>query len=365
MDWWPESDAETVIYGVIFVMALGCGGGGGVELMPHLSGWGSSEARCNPDQNECPNGNEVCVYNPYIVDDGAEIDLNGYDAWIGSECGEAPDDEGICVERPAPDDGDYHRPVCSCDRTTYENPSAAHADGASIDYYGECRQLLPHIEEGSSLDLCDLGAGECPASEECLLEPFKRVNGEYPTTKCLESDGDTTRVEAGTYSNGYGDEDFRPGGHGFCVSVESGASTGSYPGDEDPVCGCDGETYPSNAAAHAAGTSVAKQAACDESSGQFCRPGAISCPPSEYCEADGDRPCEDSGECVAPPSECPSGESKVCGCDGVTYRNTCVAHREGVPVAGEGACTTMSGEIGDERLQPPEYDLPADDGEER
>lgn len=358
---WLESPFEAAVCGTIFIMVLGCAGGSSVELMPHLSGWSSSEETCDPEAGECPDADEVCVYNPYVLAEGAEVDLNGYQPWMGSECGDAPDDEAICVQRPDPSDGDYSRPVCSCDRTTYESPAAAHADGASIDYFGECRPLMPHVEESSSLELCDLGAGECGAGETCVLEPFiKRIgNGGYPTTKCEETSDDSTRVEAGTYSNGDGDEDFRPEGHGFCVDVEAGAATNSYPGDDSPVCGCDGQTYQSNAAAHAAGTSVSKQAACEESSGEDCTGDAISCPPTEFCRIPAEEACGTSGECAVPPEDCSSTDSKVCGCDGTTYRNECVAHQNETSVQSTGTCTSgdeSDGSEEDESLQPPRYD---------
>ena len=61
--------------------------------------------------------------------------------------------------------------------------------------------------------------------------------------------------------------------------------------------------------------------------------------PSEYCaydakcgEADG------SGTCRPKPHVCPMFVSPVCGCDGQTYSNGCVANEHGTTVMAEGPC---------------------------
>jgi len=59
-------------------------------------------------------------------------------------------------------------------------------------------------------------------------------------------------------------------------------------------------------------------------------------PSSLYCaKAAGD--CAGIGSCAPRPQACPDVDSPVCGCDGRTYDNACVASRLGVNVA-SGVC---------------------------
>ena len=49
-----------------------------------------------------------------------------------------------------------------------------------------------------------------------------------------------------------------------------------------------------------------------------------------------------SGTCAKVPRFCPRIFRPVCGCDGKTYDNDCVAHKAGVSVAYVGSCCTQS-----------------------
>jgi hypothetical protein len=46
------------------------------------------------------------------------------------------------------------------------------------------------------------------------------------------------------------------------------------------------------------------------------------------------------GKCVKAPGECSDISKPVCGCDGETYPNRCLAAKEDVTVKSEGACPT-------------------------
>jgi hypothetical protein len=68
----------------------------------------------------------------------------------------------------------------------------------------------------------------------------------------------------------------------------------------------------------------------------------LLCPGDMWCEFDG-APCgtrELTGLCVPRPEGCGANYDPVCGCDGLTHSNRCVAHSAGTAVALDGACET-------------------------
>jgi hypothetical protein len=93
----------------------------------------------------------------------------------------------------------------------------------------------------------------------------------------------------------------------------------------DPVCGADGNTYPNACFARCARVPVEGEGACV----------APECGDRVPC-ADGERCVE--GVCQPQACLCPRILAPVCGADGETYDNACLARCAGVEVAHEGEC---------------------------
>jgi hypothetical protein len=106
-----------------------------------------------------------------------------------------------------------------------------------------------------------------------------------------------------------------------------------------PVCGCDGETYPNSCWAKKNGTTAAYFGECPITvCGGFTD---VECEEDEYCHYQNELTCnvtEFTGVCKKRPHLCPYVYAPVCGCDGETYPNACVARASGTSVFVDGAC---------------------------
>lgn len=105
-----------------------------------------------------------------------------------------------------------------------------------------------------------------------------------------------------------------------------------------PVCGCDGKTYGNECMAASAGTGVSSLGECAVQCGG--RAGD-TCSADQFCKFERVAICghaDGRGVCDARPEVCTAQYAPVCGCDGQTYSNECVAAREGMGVLHDGAC---------------------------
>jgi len=103
------------------------------------------------------------------------------------------------------------------------------------------------------------------------------------------------------------------------------------------VCGCDNKTYQHPCFANAAGVNIAYKGKCGE---------VVTCETNEECGDFVAMLCQKDtgvcdngiGVCIMPETGCSEIYAPVCGCDGITYSNECLAHASFVNVAYEGEC---------------------------
>jgi len=214
-------------------------------------------------------------------------------------CG-AADQTGVCTPKPQACDA-ILAPVCACDGQTYSSDCAAEMAGSSVLHTGAC--------DSSSGTTCGgFIAGTCAKSEYC----------NFPiATQC--GSGDQT---------------------GTCTRIPDACTL-----QVAPVCGCDNVTYSNSCAAASKGVSVLHNGACDVTPGTVCGGlQGLTCPDGAFCNFPIEAKCgagDQTGICDSALAKCSGTLDPVCGCDGKTYDNACIAHSQQVSVAAVGACSTQ------------------------
>ena len=275
------------------------------------------------------------------------------------------DGPGVCTAIPEMCTRELN-PACGCDGETYSNPCMAAAAGASIAHMGACED--DPVEGCSDNGDCPRGAfcrkdeGECDAVGECIdrpdfcpeiFDPVCGCDGQTYGNACMAARSGTSVDHVGVCDGEpaedcEGNADCPRGtycqkGEGECDAVgECAISPEACVALFDPVCGCDGQTYSNACMAASVGVSVDHVGECEGAPAEGCEDNA-DCPRGTYCQKR-EGACDAVGECADRPQACTREFRPVCGCDGVTYSNACVAASQGATIDYVGECENVAEE---------------------
>jgi hypothetical protein len=280
-------------------------------------------------------GTGYAVYFDKIVDElcASNSDCDAEDYCYKEAC---DDVFGICAQRP------FCLPtldlVCGCNGITYFNACDAAEDGTSVDYEGECycdssiviptpiggrgTQIISGNTSGENNDAVPSCRSTSTAPDDLYVFTLyietivtASVIG-FDTVLHLRQTCDDPGSELACNDNHY-----PPGSNGSLISATL------TPGEYFLIV----DGYGSSSGAYQL-TVVFEGLPC--ASNSDCNAGDTC-----YKEA-----CDDAlGTCMDRPFDCGiiAGWPKVCGCNGVTYKNSCFAAEDGVNIDYEGECISM------------------------
>lgn len=183
---------------------------------------------------------------------------------------------------------------------------------------GEDASVDAGVDAGPTAVRC--GATDCAVGEACCFD----------TGACFDPIADPTACPVPPDGECRANEHCAEGQvcialDGTCLGEGRCIDPGGCGGDSEPVCGCDGETYPSRCAAHRAGVRVG-----EVGSGGACGQPQLAAGGRRRCDDDGDCPADgrcdmDEGFCVWGPPRVACGHDGQCpeGSDCCPYTGAC------------------------------------------